>query len=424
MKKIIIISYYFEPCNFVGAERTNAWAKYFIGNNIYPIIITKQWDNNQLDLGPSEKLNYEIEYNDSHEIHRIPTKINLRDRLIKSGKFPTIRKILSLHRRICDNFSLKYSSYMSFYNLAEQIITNENIDTIIISGTPFQSFIIGYELKKKFSYLRWVPDYRDQWNTHPYSNKNSALRFFFNFLEKKNEKRWVSNATKFITVSENWRDRISSFTGKEGFVIKNGFDFNTLEIKPIKIPRLHNRLVISYIGTLYPYQNINLLLEVVKKLIMYEGYKIYINFVGINMFENQEIKIKMRYPEILPNVTFYERMPLEDLQQIYDQSDLLWLTSFENMKGWYPVKLFDYAKQGIPILLYPSDNDVMQNFVETGSVGKAFGDESEISIFLKGILESENTFSIKPNTKVLNGFTREFQTKQLSEQIREICKES
>jgi glycosyltransferase involved in cell wall biosynthesis len=166
------------------------------------------------------------------------------------------------------------------------------------------------------------------------------------------------------------------------------------------------------------------MLDVLRKLIIEKHLNIQINFVGINSLENQEKKIKERYSDILVNLSFYDRMPASNLQQIYNHSDLLWLTSFDNMKGWYPVKLFDYAKQGIPILLYPTDNDVMQNFIETGSVGKAFDNESDISIFLKGILESKNTFSFNPNTKVLNEFTREYQTKQLSEKIHEICKYS
>jgi hypothetical protein len=92
------------------------------------------------------------------------------------------------------------------------------------------------------------------------------------------------------------------------------------------------------------------------------------------------------------------------------------------MKGWYPVKLFDYAKQGIPIVLYPTDNDVMQKFIESGSVGKAFQGGSEISSFLKGILQYEHPFSVNTNAKGLNEFTREYQIKQLSKEIHKICK--
>lgn len=326
---------------------------------------------------------------------------------------------------LCDLLYFKKSQYYFLYQQAEKVLSeNNNLDTVIISGTPFHSFAIGYYLKLKFPRIDWFPDYRDQWNTHPYADQKSILRKSIVFLEKKKEKHWISNAKRFITVSENWKDRISVFTGIEGLVVKNGFDFDPSEIKSVKVPRKAHKLVISYVGTLYPYQNIYFLLDVVKKLIVENQLNIYINFVGINALENHEKKIKERYPMIIDNFCFYERLPVSDIKSIYNQSDLLWLTSFENMKGWYPVKLFDYAKQGIPILLYPSDNDVMQKFIESGSVGKSFQNEIEISSFLKGILNCEHPYSVNTNVEGLNEFTREYQTKQLSEQIHEICKYS
>ncbi len=426
MKKILIISYFFEPANFVGAERINAWVKYLPHSEIYPIVLTRHWKENQTTLNKSKDFRKaQISKSDRYEIHRIPEKWKLRDRLIEANKYIFLRKFFTFFQLLCDLLFFKKSQYNFLYRQAEKVLSqNQDLDTVIISGTPFHSFAIGYYLKLKFPRISWIPDYRDQWNTHPYVDKSTILRKFIVFLEKKKEKQWTSNAIKLITVSENWKDKISSFNGKKGFVIKNGFDFNPLEIKTVKIPRQQNKLVISYIGTLYPYQNINLMLDIIKKLTIENQLNIHINFVGINSLDNHENKIKQRYPEILSKITFYERMPSKDLQQIYDESDLLWLTSFDNMKGWYPVKLFDYAKQGIPIVLYPSDNDVMQNFIESGSVGKAFHHESEISIFLKGILESENTFSVDPNLNILNEFTREYQTKQLSEQIHEVSKKS
>jgi glycosyltransferase involved in cell wall biosynthesis len=419
MKKILIISYFFKPANFVGAERINAWVKYLPDSNIYPIVLTRHWQENQTCLNKTKDFqNVEISKTDRYEIHRVPEKWNLRDRLIETNQFIYLRKVFTFFQLLCDLLFFKKSQYYFLFQRAEKVLAeNKDLDTIIISGTPFYSFAIGYYLKLKFPRISWFPDYRDQWNTHPYAYQSTILRKFIVFLEKKKEKQWVANATSFITVSENWKDRISSFNGKEGFVVKNGFDFDPLEIKPVKIPRQQNKLVISYIGTLYPYQNINLLLDVVKKLVLNEKYKIHINFVGINALENQENKIKERYPEIQVNLSFYERMPAANLQHIYDQSDLLWLTSFENMKGWYPVKLFDYTKQGIPILLYPRDNDVMQSFVESGSVGFSFENDYDLYEFFKTFFLKENQIIIKANSFFLIEFTRETQTKELNKVI-------
>jgi glycosyltransferase involved in cell wall biosynthesis len=421
MKKILIISYFFEPTNFVGAERINAWVKYLPDSEIYPIVLTRHWQENQTTLNKLKDFRKaQISKTDRYEIHRVPEKWKLRDRLIETNKFIYLRKVFTFFQLLCDLLLFRKSQYYFLYRQAEKVLSqNQDLDTVIISGTPFHSFAIGYYLKLKFSRISWIPDYRDQWNTHPYADKSTILRKFIVFLEEKKEKQWTLNASKFITVSENWKDRISSFIGKEGFVIKNGFDFNPLEINPLKIPRQQNKLVISYIGTLYPYQNIGLLLNVVKNLIIESQLNIHLNFVGINSLENQEKKIKEQYSDILVNMTFYDRMPPKDLQKIYDQSDLLWLTSFENMIGWYPVKLFDYAKQGIPLVFFPSDEDVIEEFIKTTKVGYFFSEIDKVKEFLIELLNSNSKIATFHNRSELIKFTRAFSTRELAKKFLE-----
>ena len=57
MKKVVILSYFFPPANFVGAERTAFWAKYLKEFDIYPIIITRCWNDNETDVFSQLKSN-------------------------------------------------------------------------------------------------------------------------------------------------------------------------------------------------------------------------------------------------------------------------------------------------------------------------------------------------------------------------------
>ncbi len=419
MKKVLIISYFFEPSNFVGAERVNAWKKYLPELNIYPIILTRFWKDNQTNINKIKDFQeIDILKNKQCEVHRIPEKWTIRDRIIKSNKFIFLRKALTFYQLLCDILWFKKSQYYFLYEQAIQVIKNErDIDTIIISGTPFHSFAIGYYLKIKYPHLKWFPDYRDQWNTHDHIEYYGLLRSLLVFLEKKKEKLWTSNATKFITVSENWKDRIENFILKEGVVVKNGMDTNVNMIYPVSIPRNNDQLCISYVGTIYPYQRIDLLLKVIRKIKLDLNYSIKVNFIGINALENNEIKIVNDFPELRENFSFFERMPANNLNTIYANSDLLWLTSFDKMKGWYPVKLFDYAKQGIPILLFPTDNDVIEKFVDDCSVGFYFSEEYEVFQFLIDILFNKKKYLLNINHLKLNEYTRENQTKILAELV-------
>ena len=55
MKKILLISYFYPPANFVGVQLTAAWAKYLHEYGYYPIIITRQWNEGQTDLADQLK---------------------------------------------------------------------------------------------------------------------------------------------------------------------------------------------------------------------------------------------------------------------------------------------------------------------------------------------------------------------------------
>ena len=420
MKKVLIISYFFEPANFVGAQRVNSWKTYLPESNIYPIILTRFWRENQTNLNKIKGTKkVDVSINDQFEIHRIPEKWRFRDLIIESNKYIFLRKVLTFFQILFDILYFRKSQYYFLYREAINIIVkNKDLDTVIISGTPFHSFAVGYYLKVKFPHLKWYPDYRDQWSTHNYLKDNGLLQGIIAFLEKYKERKWTSNASKFITVSENWMERIEKHISKKGLVVKNGLDVEIKNINNISIPRNASRLCISYVGTLYPYQRIDMLLNVIKKIKIEFNYDIEVNFIGINALKNYQIKILNDFPELKENLTFFERMPERNLHEIYNQSDLLWLTSFNEMKGWYPVKLFDYAKEGIPILLFPSDNDVMERFISECSVGFAFDDKNEVHQFLLDLLFHKEKYHVKINHSKLNEYTRKTQSKILAELIK------
>ncbi|NRA10934.1 MAG: hypothetical protein HRT57_03140, partial [Crocinitomicaceae bacterium] len=105
MKKVLIISYFYPPANFVGGERTAAWAKHLADNDIYPIIITRQWNDNQKDLTDHVLENdLQIEKFDHCEIIRLPFKKSLRDRLSKYPWLKPLQKALTLKELIFSNF--------------------------------------------------------------------------------------------------------------------------------------------------------------------------------------------------------------------------------------------------------------------------------------------------------------------------------
>ena len=118
---------------------------------------------------------------------------------------------------------------------------------------------------------------------------------------------------------------------------------------------------------------------------------------------------------------FLDRMSKEELQGFINQSDLLYLTSFENIKGWYPVKLFEYYASGIPLLLCPSDEGIMESFVNDTNSGFVANSEDDCqTVLLKCIRQKEENRSVtlERNIEFGNRYSRKFQTSVLAEILK------
>jgi len=104
VKKILILTYDFPPYVSVGGLRPYSWYKFLKDYDIYPIIITRQWENkygSYLDyISPSESLNNITEVTDHGTIIKAPHFPNLSNKLLlKYGdsRYIFIRKIITAY---------------------------------------------------------------------------------------------------------------------------------------------------------------------------------------------------------------------------------------------------------------------------------------------------------------------------------------
>lgn len=366
MKKIIIISYFFPPCNFVGSERTSAWTQHLHKRGYHPIVITRQWNEGQTDLVDKVKINEaeHIKY-DTHEEYRLPYKRTFRDWCSERRLLSPIQKALTLLEIILSNFYFKAIPYSNIYNKAKDLLAADpSINIVIASGRPFNSFCFGYRLKKEYN-IKWIPDYRDEWTTHQNPTNKNLLWKLINKLEKRSEKKWTSNANGFITVSDNWKNSIATYIGKKGHVIMNGYD----KMHPsINHKSDTGAFKIVYAGTLYPSQKIEIFIEAFKNISLDTDKKMIVSFIGANMIPSEKIRLEMLKGSS-GNIEILDRTSKIETIMEMQKADALILTSFDNVAGWYPAKLFEYYASGTPVLLCPSDNDVMASFIKNTNCG-------------------------------------------------------
>ena len=327
-----------------------------------------------------------------------------------------LQKALTLKEMIFSNYFLSSLPYLNFYTEARSIIEQEDIKAVIASGRPFQSFFIGHTLKKEFDLL-WIPDYRDEWNSHQNIGDQNFIERYVQRLMRKSELKWTSNADFFLSVSDTWVDSISTLIKKEGKAVYNGY----VELKEVqKNVEPSSKLIITYAGTLYPTQNLDLFLDACISIIPNKELNLEVRFIGINMIPEEEQKIRRKIKEFESNFVFYDRMPKKELQQFMAETDVLYLTGFKNIKGWYPVKLFEYYAEGKPLLLCPSDNDVMESFVVKTNIGHIANTEKECKEIILSLIKQKMTaqnLEYERNTEYGKTFSREYQTSKLAKLI-------
>ena len=207
---------------------------------------------------------------------------------------------------------------------------------------------------------------------------------------------------------------------KKGKIILNGYSDG---LKKISINKASNSLKIVYAGTLYPNQPIEKFISVVSKINTTHSNFIQLQFIGCEMIEGQKERLLNIKKTHKGNFEIIDRIPKAELNNFLANADFFYLTNFEDVKGWYPVKLFEYACYQKPIILYPSDEDIIDNFIELTNSGFSFFKDNDVESFLIQSIQQIKKNRL-PKTKInineLKKFSRKYQTKKLAELIKEI----
>ncbi|MFN3412376.1 MAG: glycosyltransferase, partial [Exilispira sp.] len=216
MKKLLIISFYFPPTGVGGAIRIVKFTKYLPSFDIEPIILTTTEDT--FGVKDYSLLN---ELPENLKIFRIPSFYIFN--YMPKFKFLKLNQIIAFIGR---NFIWPDSSIYwakKVFIEACKIIENEKIDYILTTGGPFSVHLTGLDLKKKFPFIQWIADFRDEWTLNPFVKYG----FFRRLYERKLEKRVMQKADKVITISNHIKDkyiRLYPFLMGKIKVIYNGFD--------------------------------------------------------------------------------------------------------------------------------------------------------------------------------------------------------
>jgi len=220
---------------------------------------------------------------------------------------------------------------------------SQNKPPDIIVGSSVHLFAVwaAYRLSLRYK-VPFIMEVRDLWpqtlidmgisKWHPFVLLLGVLE---RYLYKK--------ADKIISNLPYAYDYIGQFAGKEKFVwISNGVDLSNIKYTPKKS---NGKFVVSYTGSIGVANNLQLLLDVVKRL--KDKTNIYFRIVGDGA-EKEKLKQYVEKYQ-LKNVSLENSVPKNEVTNILQNSDVLFLSLKDSPLYRFGIslnKLFDYMASG------------------------------------------------------------------------------
>ena len=378
-KNLLLISYYFFPSNSVGAKRFIYLSKYFeeMGNRIFILTVKEKYYNNfDMSLTPGGKI--------FRSAMLIPYPIK---------KNNIIKKILNRIWETMAPVDTFIGHVLPSLFKGLKIVKDFKVDTIVVTGPPFSTFIVGYCLAK-LKNLRLVIDYRDPWVFYQQS-KSKFHRAVNYYLEKKiiNYSRVVVFNTEYAKngyLNKYFKLNLQN----KSIVISNAFELNNIS-DPIHLET--NKKVIVYAGNFYGERRLKYLIKPILRLIDEKRFNK--DNLAIHVFgEIQEDDLQILKESNLDELTVQHKYEsYERIIRYLMAADVLYLPQGEDVKYSIAYKFYDYLSVKKPILaIIPQKCAVadIMNELDCGEIAVINDDDSVYNSLKKLLVEEKKyTFS-------------------------------
>jgi len=431
LSRVLIVSYFYPPCNLTGGRRPASWVRYLPQFGFQPVVVTRRWDHPiaiPSDMFIPTGSDLQVERKEDNEVRRVPHRASLRDRIyIRYGESRAValRKSLSLSGRLLDLSSTRLTSYRGLLAEARAVLSaNPDIRHMVISAGPFPTFGIGHAISRSHPRVRWIADYRDEWTTCLITNWASMSDRFLRAIERRVERAWVGTASMVTTVNEDSLLRIAALTGRPGAVLLNGFDEESLalaaEPAPVGVFR------ITHAGTLYPTQPIEVFLHgALGAMRALEGrVRIEVQFPGL-AFSPEEVGRVERVIEGPLRDRFFitPRIPHSEALALERSSHVLLLVGHRGRADVPSSKLYEYVGLRKPVLLSPSDSGVMEQTLRACGLAHVASTSEEVEITLTRLVEdylATGSIAVQPIESEVRLFSRRRQAERLADLLRQV----
>lgn len=430
MKNVLIVSYFYPPCNIVASERPKSFAENFKPHDLNTTVVTRHWDGDESGKAADfERINTtppKITEHESYTLIQLPYFAKGRALYRAFERNRSLSRFISLIYTVFGNFSSQMNAEKAFYDYLRNYLKENKVDYLIVSSSPLNIVKLGHSLAEKFDFSLIV-DFRDLWdNGLLAANYRPSLETKVkNFLYEFHLKRWLKNAALITSVSEPLLEQIRRISpNAETMVVMNGFEQKFTRAFCKSSGKTNPKFTFSVIGTLYPQQDLSVLIEGLNLFLKDKNLEeIQLNFIGTAAFPEVKALLKNNLPEECTLIT--SRIPREQAMQKTIESHVLFQGGWKGFRGIAASKIFEYLAAEKNILIAPSDNDIMEQIVSETSAGKVADSPGEFAQVLNCWFEEWKTNGepvYQGNIEKINFYSRKNQAKLFAEKIRKMSK--
>lgn len=420
LKPVLIVSYYFPPAGGPGVQRVLKFCKFLPQFGFRPIVLTVE--NGEF---PAEDSSLFKDIPPETVIHRtfIPEPYFIYKKFTgmkKSEKFGVAfvkkdantkeswREKLAVWTR--GNFFIPDARVwwrLTAVSAGKRLVKKHGIEVVFSSGPPHSVHLIANSIRKSAG-ISWVADFRDPWTGIDYYAKLRLSRFA-DWLHHHFEKTVLTEADQIIVVSDSMKRDFGKITSKPISVIPNGFDAEELPANPILPPDA--KLVVSYIGNMYPVSNWNSVFSTFRNWI--EKYPELKTQLELKFAGNEDGSVMSLAIEngLEPNLNLLGYLPHDKaLDELFASTAVLLVINMDpGNEHVLTGKLFEYLSTGKPILFSgPIPGDAWTLLEKAGNANQ---------------LENVNPLDLKtmkPEQRGIDSFTR----KKLTEELAKLLTQS
>ncbi|WP_295795878.1 glycosyltransferase family 4 protein [Mucilaginibacter sp.] len=321
MKRILYLSFYFEPDLCAGSFRNSPLAKELAkqadGKVIIDIITTLPNRYNTFDVGAPA-----FEERDNITINRV---------------------LIPKHK---SGFADQINSFKTYFFEAEKIIKGKKYDMVFASSSRLFTAYLGYKIAKKQKIPLYL-DIRDIFtDTMNDVLKNAILKTGVLMVLKNIEKRVFNYATHINLISGGFRSYFAKYKKPAYSYFSNGIDPEFLDLSPSPENNT-GQCLITYAGNIGEGQGLHKIIPQAAKRLGDKYKFLVIGDGGVKQKLLEGLKA-----ENVTNVELKEPVSRKELLEIYKKSDFLFLhlNDYDAFKKVLPSKIFELGAYDKPMI--------------------------------------------------------------------------